>query len=516
MASTWIKPLHVNKGKTIAQTLADRTDYAENPEKTEGGELVLGYECDPRTADEEFLLAKHQYDYLTGRSQGENNILAYHIRQSFKPGETNPQEAGEIGYQLALRFTKGKHAFLVAVHTDKAHLHCHIIFNSTNLECTGKFKNFWKSSFAVRRISDLICAEHGLSIIENPKPSRGRNYHKWLGDEKGASWQEKLKMAIDEILPTCDSFEAFINKMQAKGYTVRQGGKHISMCAPEQKRPTRLNTLGGDYTEAAIRDRIAEQVRDATGSNGGFVKLSEQNGGYDKTTEQFSSDQHSDKIIENSSGNLSDNSHIHVNLLIDIQAKIRAGKGPGYEHWARIFNLKQAAKTLVFLQEKGIDNYQDLLRQSDTAVTIFHTLTEKIKTAEKRMKEIAELEKQIGIYGKTRETYAQYKASGWSRRFYEEHASDLIRHKAAKNFFNELGLKTFPKISELKQEYAKTLAEKKKLYASYHKEKELMQQLLTAKKNAQSLLGIEPEQTKIKPSRAKGQERSSQNEKDNR
>jgi hypothetical protein len=288
------------------------------------------------------------------------------------------------------------------------------------------------------------------------------------------------------------------------------------MCAPEQKRPTRLDTLGGDYTEAAIRDRIAEQVRDATGSNGGFAKLGEQNDGYDKTKEQFSSDQASGKTAETTSMNLSDNSPVHVNLLIDIQAKIRAGKGPGYEHWARIFNLKQAAKTLVFLQEKGIDNYQDLLRQSDTAVTIFHTLTEKIKIAEKRMKEITELEKQIGIYGKTRETYAQYKASGWSRWFYEEHSSDLIRHKAAKKFFNKLGLKTFPKITELKQDYAKTLAEKNKIYTIYHKEKELMQQLLTAKKNAQSLLGIEPVQTKIKPTRAKGQKRYSKNDKDNR
>lgn len=173
MAATWIKPLHVNKGKTIAQTITDRTDYAENPDKTRQGELVIGYQCSPYTVDAEFLLAKQQYASITGRSQGKKDILAYHVRQAFKPGEITPEQAGKLGYELAMRFTKGRHAFIVAVHEDRAHVHCHIVFNSTTLDCTKKFQNPMRSNKIIRRISDQICIENGLSFIENPKPSRG-------------------------------------------------------------------------------------------------------------------------------------------------------------------------------------------------------------------------------------------------------------------------------------------------------------------------------------------------------
>jgi hypothetical protein len=180
MATTWMKALHVKKGKTIAFTMSERTGYAGNPDKTERGELIAGYACDPRSADAEFLLSKREYDFITGRNQGRGNIIAYHIRQAFKPGEISPQEALEVGYELAGRFTKNRHAFIVAVHTDRRHTHCHIIFNSTTLDCTRKFKNFLGSSFALRRLSDIICAEHGLSVVENPKPSKGKNYGEWL------------------------------------------------------------------------------------------------------------------------------------------------------------------------------------------------------------------------------------------------------------------------------------------------------------------------------------------------
>jgi hypothetical protein len=168
MAATRLIPLHVNKGKTIAQSLGDRTDYAKNPEKTEKGELVTGYQCDPMTVDEEFMLSKRQYEQITGRRQ-KHEVIAYQIRQSFKPGEITPEEANRLGHELALRFTKGKYAFIVATHTDRAHVHNHIVFNSTSIDATRKFKNFWLSSFALQRVSDLICLENGLSVIA-PKP----------------------------------------------------------------------------------------------------------------------------------------------------------------------------------------------------------------------------------------------------------------------------------------------------------------------------------------------------------
>jgi len=455
VATTWLRPLHVNKGKTIAQTLFERTDYAENPDKTEGGELVAGYGCDPRTADEEFLLAKKEYDYITGRSQGKRNILAYHIRQAFKPGEITPQEALEVGYELASRFTKGKHAFIVAVHTDKAHTHCHIVFNSTTLDCTGKFKNFWGSSFAVRRLSDLICAEYGLSVIENPKPSKGRNYGQWLGDQKKPSFADEIKRRIDELLPSCTAFEDFISALRASGFIVKDNRKHISVCAPGQKKPARLDTLGGDYTETAIRARLGK-AKIITGSGESGVKT-------------------------------------RVSLLVDIQAKIRDGKGAGYAQWAKIFNLKEAARTLIFLKENGIDSYEDLVKKSSSASGDFSALTKRIREIETRQKEISELQKQIAVYGKTRDIYTKYKASGWSRDFYDIHAADILLHRAAKKYFDELGMKKLPSINQLKQEYAALAAERKNLYGDYHKLKDLSRELSKAKFNAERILGITPE-----------------------
>jgi len=451
VAASWFKPLHVNKGKTIAQTIYERTDYGKNPEKTEKGDLVVGYACDPTTADLEFLLSKREYEHITGRNQGKHNILAYHIRQSFKPGEITPQEAQEVGYELAMRWTKGKHAFIVAVHTDRAHVHCHIVYNSTTIDCTKKFKNFRNSSFAVRRLSDLICAEHGLSVIENPKQSKG-HYGTWLGDKKKPSFTDEIKNKIDEILPSCVVFEDVISVLRAAGFTVDDKRKYISVCAPSQKRPIRLDTIGGDYSVAAIRERI-EGAR--------VVKISG-----------------------------SGSAHTRVSLLVDIQAKIREGKGAGYEQWAKIFNLKQAAKTLVFLQENGIDSYEDLTNKSASASGEFHALTGKIREAESRLKDITELQKYIGQYRKTRDAYAKYMASGWNRDFYDDNAADIILHRAAKKYFDGLGLKKLPSIKALKQEYATLATEKKRLYSSYHGLKETSRALAVAKGNAQRMLGI--------------------------
>jgi hypothetical protein len=462
MAATWIKRLKILKGRTILQSLSGRTDYAENPDKTEGGKLVRGYACDPRSVDEEFLLAKREYEYLTGRDNGQKNVLAYHIRQAFKPGEITPEEALEVGCELAGRFTKNRHAYIVAVHTDRAHVHCHIVFNSTRLDCRGKFNNFWGSTFAVRRLSDLICAEHGLSVIENPKPVQSKNYAGRL-DGKEPTFQEKLRRKIDEVLPSCQNFEDFLAAMRAVGYTVNTKRKHITFTAPGQTRTTRLDTLKGDHTEAAIRERLAG-VRTVAPSGTVIILPTGTGGG-----------------------------HTRVNLLIDIQAKIREGKGEGYEHWARIFNLKEAAKTLIFLKENGIDSYDDLKAKASSASGGFSELSGKIKDADRRLSEISELQKHIGTYGKTRDVYAQYIKSGRSEKFLEEHRADITLHMAAKNHFDGLGYgkkKKLPTIAALKQDYAALLAEKKKLYGGYRAAKSNMQELLIAKGNADRILGV--------------------------
>ena len=452
MAATWIRPIHISKGKTSVQILKERIDYIVNPEKTENGKLVVGYSCDPLTAERQFIQTKKRYENHSRRSYGKRNILAYHMRQSFKPGEISPEEALKVGQELAMRWTKGKHAFVVAVHTDRAHIHCHIIYNSTTRDGRKKFQNFRNSSFAVQRLSDVICMEHGLSVITDPEPSKGRNYESCSGINKQLSYSDIIRNKIDEILPSCTTFEEFISSLRASGFIVDDSGKHITVCTPGQKRPTRLNTLKGNHTEAAIRERLESGRSIQSGSTGG--------------------------------------GHFRISLLVDIQAKIREGKGPGYEQWAKIFNLKQAAKTLIYLQENGIDSYEDLKKKSSAASGDFSALTTKIKDIETRQKEISELQKYIGQYSKTREVYAAYKASGWSREFYDQNSADIILNRAAKKYFDSLGTKKLPSIKSLKEDYAKLATEKKKLYSGYQELKKNSRSLSIAKGNADRILGI--------------------------
>jgi len=483
MAVVKIRPLKISGGRSKAGTLKIRTDYSMNPEKTvnihardernitlsnnaeysanpdktDGGLLIKSYECDPRTVVEEFMLTKKQYEYQTGRDQGKRDILAYRIIQSFAPGEIEPEKALEVGYELGLRWTKGNHAFIVSVHTDKAHVHCHIDYNSTRLDGLGKFNNFKNSYKALQRLSDMVCLEHSLSVIENPGATKGKTYAEWLGKSE-PSWQDKLRHKIDEVLPACASFDDFITAMKTAGYTVNDKRKHITLQAPGQKKPSRLNTLGGNHTEAAIRERLAGKTMLASSSTSGVQG--------------------------------------RFNLLIDIQAKIQAGKGAGYENWARIFNLKEAAKTLLFLKENGIDSYEDLKKKASSASSDFATLTKKIKEAEQRMGEISELQKQIGTYGKTRDVFTAYRKSGYSEAFYEENRTDITLHRGAKKFFDGLGYgkeKKLPTISSLKQEYAALLAEKKRAYAGYRELKETSRSLTMAKSNADRILGITPQ-----------------------
>ena len=177
MATTRIMPLHVGKGRTESRAISDIIDYVANPQKTDNGRLIAGFACDSRTVDAEFLLAKRQYIVATGRVRGADDVIAYHVRQSFRPGEITPEEANRLGVEFAKRFTKGNHAFVVCTHIDKSHIHNHIIWSSVSLEYDRKFRNFWGSTKAVRRLSDTICIENGLSIVENPNP-HGKSYNK--------------------------------------------------------------------------------------------------------------------------------------------------------------------------------------------------------------------------------------------------------------------------------------------------------------------------------------------------
>ena len=217
MATTRIMPLHVGKGRTESRAISDIIDYVANPKKTDNGRLITGYACDSRTADAEFLLAKRQYIATTGRVRGTDDVIAYHVRQSFRPSEITPEEANRLGVEFARRFTKGNHAFVVCTHIDKSHIHNHIIWSSVSLEYDRKFRNFWGSTKAVHRLSDTICIENGLPIVENPKP-HGKSYNKWLGDQAKPSHRELLRVAIDNALSQSPAdFEELLKLLREYG-----------------------------------------------------------------------------------------------------------------------------------------------------------------------------------------------------------------------------------------------------------------------------------------------------------
>lgn len=418
------------------------------------------YACQPETAKSEFILSKRIYEDITGRTR-DKNVLLYQIRQSFKPGEITPEQAHKIAYDLAMSFTKGKHAFVVATHTDKAHIHTHIDFNATSLDCTKKFRDFKRSGKALAKISDRICLENGLSIIENPKRSKG-NYGKWLGDKKPLSHSDKLRQTIDEVLakkPT--TFDEFLQLMQGAGYEIKSG-KHYGFKSEEQKKFIRLRSLGEGYSEDEIKAIIEGKALQ--------------------------------REVKKSSAKQPKRQEKSINLLVDIQAKLQQGKGKGYEQWAKIFNLKQMAQTVNFLQEHNLLAYADLEEKAKKCTATFDGLNTQIKTAEKRMAEIQVLKKHIINYAKTRDVYTAYRKAGYSQKFYEEHRAELTLHKAAKVAFDELGVKKLPTVKTLQAEYADLLSEKKKAYGKYHAAKKEMQDILTAKANIDRLLGLEQEQ----------------------
>lgn len=468
MATSRLIPMHIGKGKSVAESIKGRTDYGKNPEKTDGGRLVSPFECSAKIVDGEFLLAKRQYAALTGKEIGRHDVLAYQIRQSFKPGEVTPEEAQKIGYELAMRFTKSKHAFIVATHIDKAHIHNHIIFNSTTLDCTRKFRNFWGSSFAVRRLSDQICLEHGLSIIENPK-RHGKSYNKWLGDKKPLSHREKLRCAIDAALTQKPAdFDTFLSALKAAGVEVKQG-KWLSFRTRNDTKFIRLRSLGEGYSEQEIGE-IIEGKKPLPSSRSVTMQGEPQ----------------------------------HINLLVDIQTKLRAGKGPGYERWAKVFNLKQMAQTLNYLSESNLLEYADLQEKTGQATTRFNELSTRIKAAESRMAEIGNLKTQIYNYSKTRDVYSAYRKAGYSKKFYATHEGDLLLHKVAKQAFDSLHVKKLPTIKALQSEYETLLAEKRETYSEYSAARKEMRELLIVKANVDHILGralAEPEREKERKQR---------------
>ena len=426
MATTRIMPLHIGKGRTEGQAISDIIDYVANPQKTDHGKLITGYECDSRVADAEFCWQSAS-TFLPPGGCGERRCDCLSCPAVLPSRRDTAEEANRLGVEFANRFTKGKHAFIVCTHIDKSHIHNHIIWSAVNLDCDRKFRNFWGSTKAVRRLSDTICIENGLSIVENPKP-HGKSYNKWLGDQAKPSHREQLRACIDNALAQHPAnLDELLKLLQESGCEVSRRGKSYRLKLLEWDKVARLESLGEGY---GLGDLLA------------VLSGQKEHTPRKKATLQADPPK--------------------VNLLVDIQAKLQAGKGAGYARWAKVFNLKQMAQTMNYLSEHNLLEYA-VLEEKTAAVTAHHNeLSAQIKAAEKRMAEIAVLRTHIINYAKTREVYVAYRKAGYSKKFLAEHEADILLHKAAKNAFDDMGVKKLPTVKSLQTEYAKVLEEKKK------------------------------------------------------
>ena len=313
--------------------------------------LVSSFGCSYETADIEFA-------FTLSQALDKGNNLAHHLIQSFEPGEVSFEKAHEIGRQLADAVTKGRYEYVLTTHIDKGHVHNHIIFCAVNFVDYHKYNSNKRSYYGIRNISDRLCYENGLSVITPEKGRKGKSYIEYQTEKTGTSWKGKLKKSVDLLVPQVSDFEELLQKLQASGYEIKRG-KYISCRAPGQERFTRLKTLGADYTEETIRKRIAG-IKSHTGK-----KLTQENG---------------------------------ISLLIDIENNIKAQQSAGYEHWAKIHNLKQAAKTMNFLTENNIMQYEDLITRIDEMVLDSEQTADSLKQAEKKLFDMAVMRRSIWHY----------------------------------------------------------------------------------------------------------------------
>ena len=414
MAATRIMSIHINRGKTARQCIGERLDYIMNPKKTDGGILVSTYACSPETAADEFMLFRQEYQQNTGRTQ-ENEVIGYHVRQAFKPEEIAPEVANEIGNELASRMTDNHFAYVVATHIDKHHIHNHIIICSTDLNGQHKYRDVKQSAKDLTQISDSLCREHSLSVIQNPQ-DKTVTYDKWQGNQRRFTHRDELRMIIDTVLRMQpDGFDALMQLLEDAGCCIKRGAQ-ISIKPPEGERYIRLDTLGPEYDEASLRRTLAhDHVHIPKIPRGDF------NGS-------------------------------QVKRLIDIEAKLHAGKGKGYQVWAERNNIDAKAQMVIFLKEHQIDSLEELNDQIQELTNQQKELKAALWEKQNRMKEINRQRQTIRDYSRTKEVYTQYRESGWSVKFYQEHRQEIEDHKNAQAVYSSLDGK-MPTLKELTAEY---------------------------------------------------------------
>ena len=445
----------VTKIKPVKSTLSKALDYIENPDKTDGKMLISSFGCSYETADIEF-------GYTLSQALDKGSNLAFHLIQSFAPGEVDYEKAHEIGKQLADAVTKGQHEYVVTTHIDKGHIHNHVIFCAVNFVDHHKYNSNKRSYYGIRNMSDKLCRENGLSVVVPGKGSKGKSYAEYQAEKTGTSWKGKLKIAVDALIPQVSSFEELLTRLQAAGYEIKPG-KYVSCRAPGQERFTRLKTLGADYTEEAIRERIAGRRAKAAKA----------------PREQRD-----------------------VSLLIDIENSIKAAQSKGYEQWAKIHNLKQAAKTMNFLTEHKIEQYADLVSRIEEMSAESGQAADALKNAEKRLADMAVLIKKVSTYQKTKPVYDAYRKARNREKYRAGQEQAIILHEAAARSLKAAGIAKLPNLAALQSEYEALQAQKEALYADYGKLKKKVREYDIIKQNIDSIL-----QADRQPEREKGTER---------
>ena len=433
--------MEVTKIKPIKSTLKKALEYIQNPDKTDDKMLVSSFGCSYETADIEFA-------FTLSQALDKGNNLAHHLIQSFEPGEVSFEKAHEIGKQLADAVTKGQYEYVLTTHIDKGHVHNHIIFCAVNFVDYHKYNSNKRSYYGIRNINDRLCYENGLSVITPEKGLKGKSYIEYQTAKTGTSWKGKLKEAVDLLIPQIKDFEELLEKLQASGYEIKLG-KYVSCRAPGQERFTRLKTLGIDYTEEAIQKRIA-------GIRSRNVKIPKQEQG--------------------------------ISLLIDIENNIKAQQSAGYEHWAKIHNLKQAAKTMNFLTENNILQYEYLIKKIDEIILDSEQTADSLKQVEKKLSDMAVLIKNISTDQKTKDIHRGYIKAKDKEAYRRKYESSLILYEASGKALKDAGIKKLPELAALQKEYTALQKKKEAIYSDYGKLKKKVKEYQKIKQNVDTIL----------------------------
>ena len=435
----------VTKIKAIRGTLSKAIAYILNPEKTDDKLLVSSYGCASETAAREF-----EWTRKIAEQKGMNpvRIIARHVIQSFEIGEVTPELAHEIGKQFADEILRGKYEYVLTTHIDKDHVHNHLIFNAVDFVDYHAYKSYKRIYYDMREVSDRLCKENGLSVIP-PSQNKGMGYKEYTEAKRGTSWKQKLKQTIDRLVITAKDYDDFLRLMQETGYEIKTG-KYISFRAEGQERFTRSKTIGENYTEERIKERIAGR------------------------TPRRSQRQATPKGIS---------------LIGDIQERIRLIDSKGYEHKAKLTILKEAARTLNYLTENNLLQYADLEKKVEDVHGSYDRTGKELKVVEARLREVQPLIKNISNYQRLKPVYDAFQKAKDKPGFKAKHEAELVIFEAARSTLLAMqGDEKLPSLKALQAEQAQLFEEQERLYAERNRLKKEVKQIETVKSNVDTFL----------------------------